>query len=98
MQSQVKFPKEPKVSYSCRSLIRRILVPQQSRIKIEIIKADDWLINDAPVNEEKFDHNKILNILPAEAIVQKPQDNNHEKLMDQMVLLDKQLHRNKIER
>ncbi|XP_057324712.1 testis-specific serine/threonine-protein kinase 4-like [Microplitis mediator] len=98
VQSQVKFPKEPKVSYSCRSLIRRILVPQQSRIKIETIKADDWLINDATVIEEKFDHNKILNILPAEAIVQKPQENDHEKLMDQMVLLDKQLHRNKIER
>ncbi|KAH0540894.1 testis-specific serine/threonine-protein kinase 4-like isoform X1 [Cotesia glomerata] len=95
VQNHVKFPKDPKVSYACRSLIRRILVPQQSRIKMDTIKSDDWLLSDAPVVDEKSTHDRILDILPTETIAQKPQENNHEILMDRMVLIDKQLHRKK---
>lgn len=38
------FIKHPKVSYACRALISRILVPQRSRARIEAIKQDPWLI------------------------------------------------------
>lgn len=38
------FVKVPKVSYACRALISRILVPQRSRARIENIKQDPWLI------------------------------------------------------
>jgi len=39
----VAFPKHPKVSQSCRSLIARILVPQFARLRINDIKSDVWL-------------------------------------------------------
>ena len=37
------FPKYPKVSRLCRSLIIRILVPQFARLRINSIKNDAWL-------------------------------------------------------
>ncbi|KYN32878.1 Testis-specific serine/threonine-protein kinase 4 [Trachymyrmex septentrionalis] len=43
VQNRVVFPKRPKVSQSCRSLITRILVPQFARLRINSIKNDAWL-------------------------------------------------------
>ncbi|KYN19481.1 PREDICTED: testis-specific serine/threonine-protein kinase 3-like [Trachymyrmex cornetzi] len=43
VQNRVVFPKRPKVSQSCRSLITRILVPQFARLRINSIKIDAWL-------------------------------------------------------
>ncbi|XP_071553136.1 testis-specific serine/threonine-protein kinase 3 [Temnothorax nylanderi] len=43
IQNRVVFPKRPKVSQSCRSLITRILVPQYARLRINNIKSDAWL-------------------------------------------------------
>ena len=37
------FPESPKVSQACRSLILRILVPQNLRPKISEIQNDPWL-------------------------------------------------------
>lgn len=42
-QHKVGFPKHPKVSQLCRSLISRILVPQSSRLRINNIRSDVWL-------------------------------------------------------
>ncbi|XP_011307163.1 testis-specific serine/threonine-protein kinase 4-like [Fopius arisanus] len=44
VQSKVTFPKMPKVSYACRALINKILVPQRARARIQMIKEDPWLI------------------------------------------------------
>ncbi|KAG7210528.1 hypothetical protein KM043_012049 [Ampulex compressa] len=43
VQNKVTFPKQPKVSQSCRSLIMRILVPQRSRLQMDNIRNDVWL-------------------------------------------------------
>ncbi|KAL6441294.1 hypothetical protein ACFW04_003507 [Cataglyphis niger] len=43
VQNRVAFPKLPKVSESCRSLISRILVPQSARLRINNIRNDTWL-------------------------------------------------------
>ncbi|GAB1859270.1 Testis-specific serine threonine-protein kinase 4-like protein [Camponotus japonicus] len=43
VQNRVGFPKLPKVSRSCRSLISRILVPQSIRLRINSIRNDAWL-------------------------------------------------------
>ncbi|EGI59887.1 Testis-specific serine/threonine-protein kinase 4 [Acromyrmex echinatior] len=43
VQNRVVFPKHPKVSQPCRSLISRILVPQFARLRINSIKNDAWL-------------------------------------------------------
>ncbi|XP_032667360.1 testis-specific serine/threonine-protein kinase 3-like isoform X2 [Odontomachus brunneus] len=43
VQSRVVFPKHPKVSQPCRSLIARILVPQTARMRICVIRTDAWL-------------------------------------------------------
>ncbi|XP_076680823.1 testis-specific serine/threonine-protein kinase 3 [Andrena cerasifolii] len=43
VQSKVIFPKDPKVSRACRSLISRILVSQRTRIHIDNIRNDSWL-------------------------------------------------------
>ncbi|XP_023289056.1 testis-specific serine/threonine-protein kinase 2 isoform X1 [Orussus abietinus] len=43
VQSKVTFPKEPKVSHTCRSLITRILTPQRMRLRTVHIKEDAWL-------------------------------------------------------
>ncbi|XP_043280585.1 testis-specific serine/threonine-protein kinase 4-like [Venturia canescens] len=49
VQSKVTFPKAPKISSECRSLIMRILMPQKTRIKIADIRSDPWLA--VPVSE-----------------------------------------------
>ncbi|XP_046143350.1 testis-specific serine/threonine-protein kinase 1-like [Osmia bicornis bicornis] len=43
VQNKITFPKEPKVSQACRSLIARILVPQRTRLHIDNIRNDIWL-------------------------------------------------------
>nr|XP_034180183.1 testis-specific serine/threonine-protein kinase 4-like isoform X2 [Osmia lignaria] len=43
VQNKITFPKEPKVSQACRSLIARILVPQRTRLHIDNIRNDVWL-------------------------------------------------------
>ncbi|CAK9822984.1 Testis-specific serine/threonine-protein kinase 4 [Anthophora retusa] len=43
VQSKVTYPKEPKVSQACRSLISRILVPQRMRLDTDHIRQDIWL-------------------------------------------------------
>ncbi|KOC61080.1 Testis-specific serine/threonine-protein kinase 4 [Habropoda laboriosa] len=43
VQSRVTYPKEPKVSQACRSLISRILVPQRIRLGTDHIRQDAWL-------------------------------------------------------
>ncbi|CAL1682715.1 unnamed protein product [Lasius platythorax] len=42
-QKKVGFPKHPKVSQLCRSLISRILVSQSARLRINNIRSDAWL-------------------------------------------------------
>ncbi|XP_076620720.1 testis-specific serine/threonine-protein kinase 3 [Colletes latitarsis] len=44
VQSKVTFPKEPIVSDACRMLISRILVPQQTRLHIDNIRNNAWLV------------------------------------------------------
>lgn len=42
VSNKVIFPKEPKVSIMCKSLINKILSPLKSRIRIGGIKQDPW--------------------------------------------------------
>ncbi|XP_020300665.1 testis-specific serine/threonine-protein kinase 4-like isoform X2 [Pseudomyrmex gracilis] len=68
VQNKVSFPKHPKVSQLCRSLITRILVPQSARLCISNIRSDVWLetsvvaqtsvsekleISSMPINKDK---------------------------------------------
>nr|XP_018906182.1 PREDICTED: testis-specific serine/threonine-protein kinase 4-like [Bemisia tabaci] len=43
VQSKVTFPKEPKISTRCRTLILQILAPVKQRIRLAGIKNDPWL-------------------------------------------------------
>lgn len=52
MQSKLTFPKEPKVSIQCKTLIQRILSPVRSRVRLPAIVSDPWLelsSSDVPV-------------------------------------------------
>ncbi|XP_039301978.1 testis-specific serine/threonine-protein kinase 4 [Solenopsis invicta] len=62
VQSKVVFPKHPKVSQSCRSLITRILVPQYARLRIINIKSDAWL--EASVDAQTSISDKFIKVLP----------------------------------
>lgn len=42
VSNKVNFPREPKVSSACKSLINKILAPLKARIKISGIKQDQW--------------------------------------------------------
>ncbi|XP_030764794.1 testis-specific serine/threonine-protein kinase 3-like [Sitophilus oryzae] len=42
VSSKVVFPKDPKVSVNCKSLINKILSPLKSRIRISGIRIDSW--------------------------------------------------------
>lgn len=48
VSNKVTFPKEPKVSGNCKSLINKILAPLKSRIRISGIKTDTWFNFDSP--------------------------------------------------
>lgn len=81
------FPKEPKVSYACRSLISKILVPQRVRVKIEIIKEDGWLVMPALSPRKSFD---IL-ITDDEAQKINSENERNEMLVNRMVAFDEQM-------
>ncbi|XP_066584442.1 testis-specific serine/threonine-protein kinase 3-like [Prorops nasuta] len=51
VQNKVHFPKIPKVSQACRSLINRILVSQRSRLRIPNIRSDSWLTASAVASQ-----------------------------------------------
>lgn len=55
------FPKHPKVSQLCRSLIVRILVPQSARLCIAIIRTDAWL-ETSVVAQTSIDNGFVVNI------------------------------------
>ncbi|KAJ8935327.1 hypothetical protein NQ314_012882 [Rhamnusium bicolor] len=56
VSNKVNFPKEPKVSVNCKSLISKILAPLKSRIRITGIRNDSWYTFDAPgTSKEKRD-------------------------------------------
>ncbi|EFN83484.1 hypothetical protein EAI_15419 [Harpegnathos saltator] len=55
VQSRVEFPKHPKVSQPCRSLIARILMPQPARLRIGIIRSDIWLEVSTSVAQTSID-------------------------------------------
>lgn len=42
VSNKVVFPKEPKVSNSCKALIHKILAPLKNRVKISVIRQDGW--------------------------------------------------------
>nr|CAD7435430.1 unnamed protein product [Timema monikensis] len=42
VQANVQFPKKPRVSSACKALIRRILAPARSRLKMTAIRNDVW--------------------------------------------------------
>lgn len=42
MQKEVDFPKDPKVSQSCKSCIQKILAPIKIRLGIKLIKEEPW--------------------------------------------------------
>ncbi|XP_060530488.1 testis-specific serine/threonine-protein kinase 3-like [Cylas formicarius] len=46
VSNKVRFPKEPRVTLNCKSLINKILAPLKSRIRISGIKLDPWFIYD----------------------------------------------------
>ncbi|KAF7990059.1 hypothetical protein HCN44_009002 [Aphidius gifuensis] len=63
VQSKVTFIKYPKVSYACRALISRILVPQRSRARIEAIKQDPWLIIPTTSVHTSVSNESIVDII-----------------------------------
>ncbi|EEB16115.1 cAMP-dependent protein kinase catalytic subunit, putative [Pediculus humanus corporis] len=44
VQSKISFPKEPKISANCKSLITKILAPVKFRLKIPAIRSDPWFV------------------------------------------------------
>nr|CAD7449322.1 unnamed protein product [Timema bartmani] len=60
VQAKVTFPKEPRVSSACRSLITRILAPARRRLPITAIRHDRWFIltsdvSQSPSSEDSLD-------------------------------------------
>ncbi|KAJ8916542.1 hypothetical protein NQ315_000184 [Exocentrus adspersus] len=53
VSNKVNFPKDPKVSNSCKSLINKILAPLKSRIRISGIKIDLWYCYDDEAGTSK---------------------------------------------
>lgn len=47
VSSKVTYPRDPKVSSACKTLINKILLPVKVRIKISGIRTDPWF-NYAP--------------------------------------------------
>lgn len=42
MSNKVTFPKDPKASTACKTLINKILAPLKTRARISTIKSDPW--------------------------------------------------------
>nr|CAD7266216.1 unnamed protein product [Timema shepardi] len=49
VQAKVQFPKEPRVSSACKALIRSILAPARSRLKMTAIRNDVWFTSNSDV-------------------------------------------------
>ncbi|XP_012275881.1 testis-specific serine/threonine-protein kinase 2 isoform X2 [Orussus abietinus] len=60
VQSKVTFPKEPKVSHTCRSLITRILTPQRMRLRTVHIKEDAWLAVSVATAQTSTDKSMVF--------------------------------------
>ncbi|EZA61755.1 hypothetical protein DMN91_004290 [Ooceraea biroi] len=74
VQSKVVFPKHPKVSQSCRSLITRILVPQSVRLCINDIKTDVWLETSVVAQTSISDlGHRFAGIMPAKPAIKESQ-------------------------
>ncbi|XP_011696629.1 PREDICTED: testis-specific serine/threonine-protein kinase 4-like [Wasmannia auropunctata] len=72
VQNRVVFPKRPKVSQSCRSLIARILVPQFARLRINNIKSDAWL--ETSVVAQTSINDSFSEVLPTTPATKKSED------------------------
>nr|CAH7734998.1 unnamed protein product [Callosobruchus chinensis] len=46
VSNKVVFPKDPKISHTCKSLISKILAPLKSRIRMNGIRQDQWFMFD----------------------------------------------------
>nr|CAD7200021.1 unnamed protein product [Timema douglasi] len=60
VQAKVQFPKEPRVSSACKALIRSILAPARSRLKMTAIRNDVWFtlnsdVTRSPSSEDSLD-------------------------------------------
>ncbi|CAH1118515.1 unnamed protein product [Phaedon cochleariae] len=53
VSNKVVFPKDPKVSTACRSLINKILAPLKSRVRIGGIRVDGWFTYDPEAGTSK---------------------------------------------
>ncbi|GLH06018.1 Serine/threonine-protein kinase grp [Gryllus bimaculatus] len=57
VQNKVTFPKEPRVSAACKSLITRILAPVRSRLRMNAIRNDPWILSSSSDNRQStHDH------------------------------------------
>lgn len=96
VQSKVTFPKAPKVSYACRALISRILVPQRSRVRIREILEDNWVI-DPVVSVQTSSTTKSFERLSSEK-PNSPTSEGEETMIDRMVLFKEQVQRTQVDR
>ncbi|XP_072380410.1 testis-specific serine/threonine-protein kinase 3-like [Diabrotica undecimpunctata] len=72
VSNKVSFPKEPKISSSCRSLINKILAPLKSRIRISGIRIDPWFAFDqSDLTRARADSSDSTNDEPRVSIVSK---------------------------
>lgn len=46
MSNKVNFPRDPRISNNCKSLVNKILAPLKSRIRITGIRVDTWFTHD----------------------------------------------------
>ncbi|XP_056646977.1 testis-specific serine/threonine-protein kinase 3-like [Diorhabda sublineata] len=61
VSNKVNFPREPKVSGACKSLINKILAPLKSRIRISGIRIDPWFVHMHTVpSQEKPETSKSI--------------------------------------
>lgn len=69
VQSKVTFPKEPKISTRCRTLILQILAPVKQRIRLAGIKNDPWLTevdSELPQGTSIIPAPQTANFIPAQ--------------------------------
>ncbi|CAH1275338.1 unnamed protein product [Diabrotica balteata] len=72
VSNKVSFPKEPKISSSCRSLINKILAPLKSRIRISGIRIDPWFaFAQSDLTRARADSSDSTNDEPRVSIVSK---------------------------
>ncbi|XP_028134381.1 testis-specific serine/threonine-protein kinase 3-like [Diabrotica virgifera virgifera] len=72
VSNKVTFPKEPKISSICKSLINKILAPLKSRIRISGIKIDPWFTFTQPdLSRARADSSDSTDDEPRVSIVSK---------------------------